>query len=76
MLVAASGVKLSVTRAGSNVAVSFTTQAGSNYRVFYSTDLSTGSWTLLNTVLGDGTVKSVSDSSAASNQRFYKLTSP
>jgi hypothetical protein len=76
MLVAASGIKLSVTRAGSNVAVSFTTQAGSNYRVFYSTDLSTGSWTLLNTVLGDGTVKSVSDSSAASNQRFYKLTSP
>src|ERR1035438_3542475 len=30
MLVSASGIKLSVTRAGSNVAVSFTTQAGSN----------------------------------------------
>jgi hypothetical protein len=36
----------------------------------------TGNWTLLNTVLGDGTVKSVNDSIGASNQRFYKVTSP
>jgi len=76
MLVQASGVRLSAARTGSNVVVSFPTQLGSNYRVFYRTNLSTGNWTLLNTVLGDGTVKSVSDSSAASNQRFYKMTSP
>ena len=76
MLVSASGISLSATRAGSNVAVSFPTLAGANYRVYYRTNLSTGNWTLLNTVLGDGTVKSVSDSSAASNQRFYKVTSP
>jgi hypothetical protein len=76
MLVPAFGINLSAKIAGSNVAVSFQTQAGSSYRVFYRTDLSTGSWALLNTVLGDGTVKSVSDSSAAGNHRFYKVTSP
>ena len=76
MLVPATGIKLSATRAGSNVLVTFPTQAGSSYRVFYSTGLSAGSWTLLNTVLGDGTVKSVSDSTASGNQRFYKVTSP
>ena len=76
MLVQASGISLSAKAAGSNVVVSFPSQAGSNYRVFYRTNLSTGNWTLLNAVLGDGTVKSVTDSSAASNQRFYKVTSP
>jgi hypothetical protein len=76
MLVSASGISLSAATAGSNVVVSFPTLAGSSYRVFYRTNLSTGNWTFLNTVLGNGTVKSVSDSSAASNQRFYKVTSP
>jgi hypothetical protein len=76
MLVPASGISLSAATAGSNVVVSFPTLAGSSYRVFYRTNLSTGNWTFLNTVLGNGTVKSVSDSSAASNQRFYKVTSP
>jgi hypothetical protein len=76
MLVSASGISLSATRAGSNVAVSFPTLAGSSYRAFYRTNLSTGNWTLLNTALGDGTVKSVNDSIGASNQRFYKVTSP
>jgi hypothetical protein len=76
MLVPSTGISLSAAIVGSNVAVSFPTLAGSNYRVFYRTNLSTGNWTLLNAVLGDGTVKSASDSSAASNQRFYKMTSP
>ena len=76
MLVQASGISLSAARAGGNVVVSFPTQAGSSYRAFYRTNLMTGNWTLLNTVLGDGTVKSVTDPSAPSNQRFYKVTSP
>jgi len=76
MLVPTTGISLSAAIVGSNVAVSFPTQAGSNYRVFYRTNLTTGNWILLTTVLGDGTVKSASDSSAASNQRFYKMTSP
>ena len=76
MLVQASGISLSAARAGGNVVISFPTQAGSSYRAFYRTNLMTGNWTLLNTVLGDGTVKSVNDPIGASNQRFYKVTSP
>lgn len=76
MLVPASGLQLSAASAGRNVLVSFPTQSGYNYRVFYRTNLTSGNWSLLNAVLGDGTVKSASDSSASSNQRFYKVTSP
>ena len=76
MLVQASGIRLSAARSGSNIVVSFPTQAGSNYRVFFRTNLSTGNWTLLNSVLGDGTVKSVSDSNPAGSPRFYEVTSP
>jgi hypothetical protein len=76
MLVQASGIRLSAARSGSNIVVSFPTQAGSNYRAFYRTNLSTGNWILLNSVLGDGTVKSVSDSNPAGSPRFYEVTSP
>jgi hypothetical protein len=77
MLVPASGVKLSAALAGGNVQVSFPTQTGSNYRVFYRTSLTTGNWTLLNSVLGNGSVMSVSDSGTATNNvRFYEVTSP
>ena len=76
MLVPASAISLSAAKSGNNINISFPTVAGSNYRVFYRTDLTTGNWTLLNTVLGDGTVKSVTDSSSGGNQRFYKVTSP
>ena len=75
MLVPASGINLSAARSGSNVGISFPTQAGAIYRVFYRTNLTTGNWTLLATVLGDGTAKSVSDPVTGS-QRFYKVTSP
>ena len=75
MLVPASGITLSAVRAGTNVGVSFPTQAGATYRVFYRTNLTTGDWILLTTVLGDGTLKSVSDPTTGS-QRFYKVTSP
>lgn len=75
MLVSASGITLSAARSGSNVSISFPTQAGATYRVFYRANLTTGNWTLLTTVLGNGSVKSVSDPMAVS-QRFYKVTSP
>jgi hypothetical protein len=75
MLVPASGITLSAARSGSNVSISFPTQAGATYRVFYRADLTTGNWILLTPVLGDGTVKSVSDPLTGS-QRFYKVTSP
>jgi hypothetical protein len=75
MLVPASGITLSATRPGSNVSLSFPTQFDVAYRVFYRANLTTGNWILLTTVLGDGTVKSVSDPTTGS-QRFYKVTSP
>ena len=75
MLVPASGLTLRAVRIGGNVQLSFPTQAGVTYRVFYASDLSSGTWTLLNTVLGDGTVKSISDP-ASSSHRFYKVVAP
>ncbi len=76
MLVPAAGIQLSAASAGGNVVVSFPTRTGYDYRVFYRTSLTTGNWILLKAVLGDGTIKSASDSRASSNQRFYKVTSP
>jgi hypothetical protein len=75
MLVPAAGITVSARKAGGNIAVSFPTQAGVNYRVFYRDDLSTGNWTLLTSVLGDGTVKSVNDPSSGA-RRFYKVVAP
>ena len=73
MLVPASGITLSAARSGSNVSISFPTQFDAIYKVFYRADLTTGNWILLTSVLGDGTVKSVSDPTTGS-QRFYKVT--
>jgi hypothetical protein len=73
MLVPASGIALSAARSGSNVSISFPTQLDAIYKVFYRANLTTGNWILLTSVLGDGTVKSVSDPLTGS-QRFYKVT--
>lgn len=75
MLVPTSGITIKATRSGSNNLISFPTQPGVVYRVFYRTDLVSGNWTLLTSVLGDGTTKSASDSTTDS-QRFYKVVSP
>jgi hypothetical protein len=76
MLVSAAPLNLKSTWAANQINLSFPTQPGANYRVFYRTNLVAGSWTPLTSVLGDGTVKSVTDSVTGSNQRFYKVTSP
>ena len=73
MLVPASGIALSAARSGSNVSISFPTQLDAIYKVFYRANLTSGNWILLTSVLGDGTVKSVSDPTTGS-QRFYKVT--
>jgi hypothetical protein len=75
MFVPAGGISLKAARSGNNTLISFPTQQGVLYRVFYRTDIATGNWTLLTTVLGDGSVKSASDSST-DRQRFYKVVSP
>ena len=76
MLVPASGVKLSAAPSGTDIDLSFPTQTGWNYRVFYRTNLTTGSWTLLNSVVGNGLAETVADSSVGGSQRFYEVTSP
>lgn len=76
MLVPASPISLSATRSADSIRISFPTQTGGVYRVFYRTNLTTGSWTLLNTLPGSGSVQAVFDSTAGGNQRFYKVTSP
>lgn len=76
MLVSVAPINLKATRAANQINLSFPTQQGSNYRVFYRTNLVAGNWTLLTSLLGDGTVKSVTDSTIGANQRFYEVTSP
>jgi hypothetical protein len=75
MFVPAGGISLKAARSGSNILISFPTQPGVVYRVFYRTDIASGNWTLLTTVVGDGTTKSASDSTTTS-PRFYKVVSP
>jgi hypothetical protein len=75
MLVPAAGIRLTARPAGSNVALSFPTQVGANYRVFYKTNLTTATWTLLNSGPGNGGTKTVNDPASALG-RFYKVTSP
>jgi hypothetical protein len=75
MLVPAAGINLIAARSGNNITISFPTQNGANYRIFYRNDLASGTWTLLTSVVGDGSVKSVSDPVTAS-RRFYMVTSP
>jgi hypothetical protein len=75
MLVPVSGINLTASQSGSNVVLSFPTQAGLSYRVFYRAEAGTGNWTLLTTVAGDGTVKTVSDAPTAT-RRFYHVVAP
>jgi hypothetical protein len=75
MLVPASGITLTAGHAGSNAVLSFPTQPGVTYRVLSRDQITTGSWTLLTTVLGDGTIQSVNDA-PTKTQRFYQVVSP
>jgi hypothetical protein len=75
MLVPVQSIEISAAKSGGNIVISFPTQVGAIYQIFYKTSLTSGNWTLLTTVPGDGTVKSVSDP-ATGNPRYYKMTSP
>ncbi|HZR20730.1 MAG TPA: hypothetical protein VFE51_25845 [Verrucomicrobiae bacterium] len=75
MLVPVSGISVSAIRTSGNILLSFPTQPGVIYRVFYSSTLASGNWTLVSTVAGDGTTKSVSESSGTGSG-FYKVVAP
>jgi hypothetical protein len=73
-LVPATGITLSAAHSNGSSVLSFLTQAGVIYRVFYAGNLGEP-WTLLATVPGDGTAKSINDNSSAAT-RFYKVVAP
>ncbi|MEO5803266.1 MAG: hypothetical protein ABIR24_07025 [Verrucomicrobiota bacterium] len=66
----------SIFRNGNNVNFSFATVTGQNYTVEYKNSLGVSNWTTLQSVVGDGTTKLISDSILASPQRFYRVKSP
>ncbi len=75
MLVPISGINVTTTKVGGNIAIAFPTQNGATYRLFYRTSLTSGTWTLLTTVLGDGSVKTVTDPIGAGS-RYYQIVAP
>lgn len=75
MFVPLQGLKTSAVVNGNQVGIQFKTQAGSSYRVFWAPTLTSSTWTLLGSVAGDGTVKTLNDTPSGS-QRYYKVTSP
>ncbi len=75
MLIPSSGITLTAARSGGNIVLSFPTLVGVTYRVLWRDDLTSGTWNLLTSVPGDGTVKSRSDP-ATGPKRFYKVVAP
>ncbi|MBC8206050.1 MAG: tandem-95 repeat protein [Kiritimatiellales bacterium] len=61
---------------GGNLQISFATQNGVSYPVVYKTNLTDATWTLLETIEGDGTVKSPSYPTTNGPVRFYKVLNP
>jgi hypothetical protein len=75
MLVPTSGIEMSASKQGANAVIAFPTQSGVVYRVFFRNDLTSGSWQLQSSVLGNGTVESV-NIPAASAAQFYEVVAP
>ena len=65
-----------VSRSGNTVTFSFPTQNGCSYRVEYTDSLNPISWTLLETITGDGSVQPVTDTTAIGLMRFYQIVIP
>ncbi len=61
---------------GGNFAFSFPTAPGRTYTVERSLSFAPASWTALQTVAGDGSVKSFSGSSAGDARQFYRVRTP
>ncbi len=67
---------------GTNFVMTFPTakgvngSSGTNYNVDFKNSLSDATWTLLTTVIGDGTSKSVTNAISTALQRSYRLHAP
>lgn len=66
--------ELHANRVDPDVEISFSTVSGATYDVVYKVDLSDPTWTLLESVVGDGTVMSVFDS-VGSLANYYRVES-
>jgi hypothetical protein len=72
--VVAAPFSVSATVSGSTVSIKVPTQSGHNYTVYYSTSLTPPSWQALgSSIAGDGTVKTVTDSTTGGAHRFYQV---
>lgn len=60
--------------AGGTFSASFQTEAGFSYRVQFKDDLNAAAWTELTIIVGDGSVKSITD--IAGGHRFYRVVTP
>jgi Immunoglobulin I-set domain len=58
------------TLSGSTLKLSFPTVYGPQYNVLYTSDLSSGHWQILETITGDGTIKTATDT-LGQKQRYY-----
>jgi alpha-tubulin suppressor-like RCC1 family protein len=59
---------------GTNLNFSFGTSIGFTYVVQYKNSLSDSIWQTLQSVPGDGTVKTITDAIATAGQRFYRVS--
>ncbi|HEV2437577.1 MAG TPA: hypothetical protein VG077_16410 [Verrucomicrobiae bacterium] len=65
---------INATVSGGVVSIKFPTQSTHNYTVQYSSSLNPASWqTLSSGIAGDGTVKTVTDSTSGGAVRFYRV---
>jgi hypothetical protein len=71
---AVNAFSISASVSAGTVSIKFPTQSGHSYTVLYSTSLNPASWlTLSSGIAGDGTVKTVTDSTTGGAQRFYRV---
>jgi hypothetical protein len=66
-------VLLNPQHSGSAFSFSFASQPGATYQVEYATALPPAQWYLLQTLVGDGTVKTVADPNPSGPQRYYRV---
>ena len=75
MLVPVTSINILATTSGGNAVISFPTLAGSTYRVLSNSSLTSGSWSVVATVTGNGSMETVS-TPATGSQMFFKVVSP
>ena len=67
-------VTLTVALAGNQPAIKFPTVLGHNYTLLYKSNLTDATWTAVTSVAGDGTVKTLTDTTASgAAHRFYTV---